>query len=93
MSYYLSNEGKVHLPDINRLAKEDSLESDTKLLHYCMEGLRLNGTFGSYREANANVLINDGGREVSINDGDKVFVSMVRIPLPQTSLRFLFPSP
>ncbi|PGH34606.1 prostaglandin-endoperoxide synthase 2 [[Emmonsia] crescens] len=77
VSYYLSNEGKVHLPDINRLAKEDSLESDTKLLHYCMEGLRLNGTFGSYREANANVLINDGGREVSINDGDKVFVSMI----------------
>ncbi|OAX78623.1 hypothetical protein ACJ72_07067 [Emergomyces africanus] len=76
VDYYLSDEGKVHLPDINRLAKEESLESDTKLLHYCMEGLRLNGTFGSYREANSNVLVNDGGREVSINDGDKVFVSM-----------------
>ncbi|KAL2369279.1 prostaglandin-endoperoxide synthase 1 [Blastomyces gilchristii SLH14081] len=77
LGYYLSNEGKVHLSDINRLAKEDSLESDTKLLHFCMEGLRLSGTFGSFREANANVLINDGGREVSINDGDKVFVSMI----------------
>ncbi|EQL36018.1 prostaglandin-endoperoxide synthase 1 [Blastomyces dermatitidis ATCC 26199] len=77
LGYYLSNEGKVHLPDINRLAKEDSLESDTKLLHFCMEGLRLSGTFGSFREANANVLINDGGREVSIHDGDKVFVSMI----------------
>ncbi|OJD23853.1 hypothetical protein ACJ73_04793 [Blastomyces percursus] len=77
LGYYLSDEGKVHLPDINRLAKEDSLESDTKLLHYCMEGLRLSGTFGSFREANANVLINDGGREVSINEGDKVFVTMI----------------
>ncbi|PGH01900.1 prostaglandin-endoperoxide synthase 2 [Blastomyces parvus] len=77
LGYYLSDEGKGHLPEINRLATEESLESDTKLLHYCMEGLRLSGTFGAFREANAAVLINDGGREVSINDGDKVFVSMI----------------
>lgn len=88
IDYYLSDEGKIHLPDINSLAKEDSLESDTKLLHYCMEGLRLNGPFSSYRDSNANILINDGGREVSINDGDTVFVSMVKILLLPPCLNF-----
>ncbi|PGH18399.1 hypothetical protein AJ79_00467 [Helicocarpus griseus UAMH5409] len=77
LAFYLSDEGKGHLPEINRLAKDDSAESDTKLLHYCMEAIRLNGTFASFREANADILINDGGREVSVNDGDKVFVSMI----------------
>ncbi|EEH06908.1 animal heme peroxidase [Histoplasma capsulatum G186AR] len=89
IGYYLSDEGKKHLPDINSLAKEDSLESDTKLLHYCMEGLRLSGSFSSYRDSNANILINDGGREVSINDGDKVFVSMISSARDPN----IFPSP
>lgn len=42
-----------------------------------MEGIRLNGTFGSYRESQTNVTINDGGRQVNIKPGDKVFVSFV----------------
>jgi linoleate 10R-lipoxygenase len=47
-----------------------------------MEGIRLNGTFGSYREAASNTAINDGAtngaaKEVQIKAGDKVFVSFV----------------
>lgn len=42
-----------------------------------MEGIRLNGTFGSYRESQTNVTINDGGRQVNIKPGYKVFVSFV----------------
>ncbi|PGH07589.1 hypothetical protein AJ80_07978 [Polytolypa hystricis UAMH7299] len=77
IDFYLSEEGSVHLPEINRLAREDSEESDDKLLHYCMEGIRLNGTFGLYREAVAAAVVNDNGKEVVVNPGDKVFVSFV----------------
>ncbi|ODH51178.1 hypothetical protein GX48_02604 [Paracoccidioides brasiliensis] len=89
IDFYLSDEGKPHLPEINRLAHEDSPESDAKLLHYCMEGIRLNGTFKSYREANTNVLINDTGRDVVVNDGDKVFVNMISSSRDPN----IFPSP
>lgn len=77
MDYYLSDEGKAHLPEINRLAKIDSAEADDKLLHYAMEGIRLNGTFGSYRESKISTTVDDGGRPVRVKPGDKVFVSFV----------------
>ena len=77
LDYYLSEKGKVHLPDINRLAKADTPEADEKILHYCMEGIRLNGTFGSHREATVSTTINDDGRIVSVKPGDKVFCSFV----------------
>ncbi|EEP75322.1 hypothetical protein UREG_00168 [Uncinocarpus reesii 1704] len=77
MDYYLSDEGRIHLPEIQRLAQEDTPESDDKLLHYCMEGIRLNGTFGSYREAATAMEVDDDGQHVSIKAGDKVFVSFV----------------
>lgn len=65
------------MPEINRIAKTDSAEADDKLLHYAMEGIRLNGTFGSYRESTVETTVNDGGRPVKIKPGDKVFVSFV----------------
>ncbi len=43
-----------------------------------MEGIRLAGTFGSYREAAvADTIPEDDGREVSVKAGDRVFVSFV----------------
>lgn len=43
-----------------------------------MEGIRLNGTFGSYRCADSATTIPDSpGREVQVKAGDKVFVSFV----------------
>lgn len=42
-----------------------------------MEGIRLNGTFGSYREATGSATVDDGGRLVHVKPGDKVFVSFV----------------
>ena len=76
MDYYLGV-GSKHLPEINRLAKIDNAETDDKLLHYAMEGIRLNGTIGSYRRSTVNVTVTDGDREVVIKPGDKVFVSFV----------------
>jgi len=65
------------LAEINRLAKIDTPGSDEKLLHYAMEGIRLNGTFGSYRRSTVSATVDDGGRQVDIKPGDKVFVSFV----------------
>ncbi|KAI9372316.1 heme peroxidase [Aspergillus egyptiacus] len=77
MDYYLSDEGKEHLPAINRIAKEDSAQSDEILLRYCMEAIRLHGIFGSYREAQSHVSLEDRGRYLNIQPGEKVFVSFV----------------
>ncbi|KAF9893021.1 hypothetical protein FE257_012432 [Aspergillus nanangensis] len=77
IDYYLA-EGKKHLPEINRLAKEDTPESDEKLTRYCLEAFRLNGTFGSFREAQTNFTVNDEAGEVHIKEGDKVFIGAVK---------------
>jgi linoleate 10R-lipoxygenase len=76
MDYYLGV-GSKHLGEINRLAKIDSAETDEKLLHYAMEGIRLNGTFGSYRRSTISTTVTDGDRQVPIKPGDNVFVSFV----------------
>ncbi|KAL6715679.1 hypothetical protein ACLMJK_006640 [Lecanora helva] len=78
LDYYLSDAGKMHLPGINKWAKTEGPEADDKLLHYAMEGIRLNGTFGSYRKSKVHTTINDGGRSVEVKPGDKVFTSFVQ---------------
>jgi linoleate 10R-lipoxygenase len=77
MDHYLSDEGLEHLPEIQRLAEIDSRESDEKLLRYVNEGIRLNGTFGSYRRSEVTHVFNDDGRQVAVKPGDKVFCSFV----------------
>lgn len=77
LDYYLTEEGKVHLPEINRLAKMDTAEADDKILHYAMEGIRLNGNFGSYHESTVETTVNDGGRAVKVRPGDRVFVGSI----------------
>ncbi|KAF1815585.1 heme peroxidase [Eremomyces bilateralis CBS 781.70] len=77
LDFYLLDVNKEHLSEIHRLAKSDTPEAEEKLLGYCMEGIRLNGTIGVYREAHSAVSIDDGGKSVNIKPGDKVFVSFI----------------
>lgn len=42
MDFYLG-EGAQHWPEIQKHAQVDSRESEDKLMHYAMEGIRLNG--------------------------------------------------
>ncbi|KAI9799736.1 MAG: hypothetical protein M1833_003855 [Piccolia ochrophora] len=77
LDYYLSPEGIQHLPEIRRLALADTAEADEKILHYAMEGIRLNGTFGSYRKATTSQTVDDDGRQVPVKAGDMVFCSFV----------------
>ncbi|KAI5920952.1 heme peroxidase [Camillea tinctor] len=79
VDYYLSPEGSQYIPELHRIAHLPSEEeSDLLLLGYCMEGLRLAGTFSSYREAATDdIIIEDDGREIPVKAKDRVFVSFV----------------
>ncbi|KAJ5103401.1 hypothetical protein N7532_003930 [Penicillium argentinense] len=75
---YYTGEGKKHLPEINRLAKQDSKENDEKLFRYCLEAIRINGTFGAFREAQNDVTVQDNGKTIEIKAGQQVFASFVQ---------------
>ncbi|KAH9994375.1 linoleate diol synthase [Xylariaceae sp. FL0662B] len=79
VDYFLTPEGSQHIPEMYRIANLPSAaETDALLLGYCMEGIRLAGTFGSYRQAVADdVIKEDDGREVPVRAKDRVFVSFV----------------
>lgn len=78
IEYYTSPEGKKHWAEISRLAKEDAKESDEKLYRYCLEAIRINGTFGAYREATNAVTLEENGKTIEIQPGNKIFASFVQ---------------
>ncbi|KAI0138209.1 linoleate diol synthase precursor [Hypoxylon sp. NC0597] len=43
LDYFLGT-GNEHLPEMYRLAREDTAEADESLMHYMLEGIRLRGT-------------------------------------------------
>lgn len=89
MDYYLGEEGIKHLPEIQRLAKIDNKESEDKLMRYVNEGIRLNGTFGSYRRSEVSHTFHDDKKQVTVKPGDKVFCSFVGAARDPT----IFPNP
>jgi prostaglandin-endoperoxide synthase 1/linoleate 10R-lipoxygenase len=83
VDYYLSPKGQPYIADIHNVAiRQSSEQTDALLLGYAMEGIRLAGTFGSYREAAvADTILEDDRREVPVRPGDRVFVSFVSFQL------------
>ncbi|KAI1821489.1 linoleate diol synthase [Xylaria intraflava] len=77
VDYYLTPDGSKHIPELHRIANlPSSEENDSLLLGYCMEGIRLGGTFGAYREAEADDMIpEDDGSETAVQAKHRVFVS------------------
>ncbi|KAI0197948.1 linoleate diol synthase [Astrocystis sublimbata] len=77
LDYYLTPEGSKHIPELNQIANSPaSEETDSLLLGYCMEGIRLAGTFGAYREASADdVITEDDGSTVAVKAKQRVFVN------------------
>ncbi|KAF9251277.1 hypothetical protein CBS147339_5695 [Penicillium roqueforti] len=75
IEFYTAPENKAHLAEINRFANADSAESDEKLYRYCLEAIRLNGTFGALREAKQSVTVVDHGKTYTIQPGQQVFAS------------------
>ncbi|CAM1508862.1 Fc.00g026010.m01.CDS01 [Cosmosporella sp. VM-42] len=80
IDWYLSPAGEKYRAELHRIAtQESSEETDALLLGYAMEGIRMAGTFGLYREAAAaDVITEDDGRKINVNPGDRVFVSFVQ---------------
>ncbi|KAF2460437.1 heme peroxidase [Lineolata rhizophorae] len=72
---YFFSEGTEHLPELNRLAKEDTEEADKKLMHYMLEGSRLYGETGVFRYVTKETEINDGGRIIKCKPGDKIMIN------------------
>lgn len=84
LDFYLCGDGKEYWGDVVMLAKAESTpENEDRLLRYCMEAIRLHGTFGSYRSASTACTVDDEGfsGHKEIKAGDKVFVSFVCPPL------------
>ncbi|KAL8369574.1 hypothetical protein RB595_000077 [Gaeumannomyces hyphopodioides] len=79
VDFYLADKNKHYVAEIHAVATQPSSpETDALLLGYAMEGIRMAGTFGAYREAAAaDVIREDDGREVRVAPGDRVFVSFV----------------
>ncbi|KAF7718629.1 Linoleate 10R-lipoxygenase [Penicillium ucsense] len=78
VEYYTSPEGQHHWAEISRLARLDSKESDDLLHRYCLEAIRINGTFGEYREVQRPVILEEDGVVINAQPGNKIFASFVQ---------------
>ncbi|KAJ4861751.1 hypothetical protein T069G_02705 [Trichoderma breve] len=93
LDWYLSSEGAAYVDDLHILAsQEPSPESDALLLGFAMEGVRMAGAFGLHQVSTSpDIITEDDGRKISVNQGDKVFASFVsgardatQFPNPET---------
>lgn len=75
LDFFLNGAGQVHLKDINTLAKQDTDESFAQLMHYFLEGSRLNGETGVFRYVAKPVTIKDGDKTYNFKPGDKIMVN------------------
>ncbi|KAB8216542.1 hypothetical protein BDV33DRAFT_194313 [Aspergillus novoparasiticus] len=89
LDYYLSEEGSVHLPDIKRLAKVDTPETDELLLRYFMEGARLRSSVGLPRMVTKPTVIEDNGKKLNLKAGQHILCNLVSASMDPTS----FPEP
>jgi hypothetical protein len=76
IEYYLVGEGKEHWPTIQTLAQDDSEEAFEKLMHYFLEGSRLNGETGVFRSVSQPTTLTDSGHTYELKAGDAVFVHL-----------------
>jgi len=79
IDFYLEPSRATLRAEIAAIARQpQSQQTDALLLGYAMEGIRLAGTFGSYRQASrADEITEDDGRSVAVPAGARVFVSFV----------------
>ncbi|OCL12571.1 heme peroxidase [Glonium stellatum] len=73
---YFMTEGAEQWPRIKELANEDTDESFEKLMHYFLEGSRLYGETGVLRDATKATELQDFGRTIKVNKGDRLFVNL-----------------
>jgi len=76
LEFYLLGAGKEHWAAIQELAKQDSEEAFEKLMHYTMEGGRLNGETGVIRVVAKETPITEAGHTTNLAHGSTVFVKL-----------------
>jgi hypothetical protein len=76
IEYFLVGDGKKHWPAIQALAQEDTEENFEKLMHYFLEGSRLNGETGVFRRAAKDTSVTDGDHTFNVKAGEQVFVNL-----------------
>jgi len=76
IDYYLLGEGKEHWPAIAKLANENTDEAFDKLMHYVLEGARLNGETAIFRAVAKETSITEDGKTTNLKPGDTVFVNL-----------------
>ncbi|KAF4595798.1 heme peroxidase [Ophiocordyceps camponoti-floridani] len=93
VNFYLSPAGQSHIADIHRLATQEPAthEGDALLLGYALEGVRLAGPAGVFRQASSPDVLAEDGRVRKVRPGESVFVSFAsvtrddgRFPNPDT---------
>lgn len=90
IEYYLCNEeGKKHWPAIQKLAQDDSEEAFEKLMHYTLEGGRLNGETAILRAVAKDTSVTEGGKTSELKAGSTVFVNLRAVSHDPT----VFPNP
>ncbi|RAQ99836.1 heme peroxidase [Stemphylium lycopersici] len=91
LEYYLVGEGKQHWPAIQKLARDDSEEAFETMMHYTMEGGRLNGETGVIRAVAKETQLTEeaGGKTTTVKPGDTVFVNLRAVSHDPT----IFPNP
>jgi len=73
---YFLTEGIEQLPRIKELANEDTDESFEKLMHYFLEGSRLYGETGVYRDVAKPTELQDFDHTIKVNEGDRLFIDL-----------------
>lgn len=76
LEYYILGDGKQHWADIQALAQQDSEEAFQKLVHYTMEGGRLNGETGVIRRVATDISIPTADSPLNLKKNDTVFVNL-----------------
>ncbi|KAH1985901.1 hypothetical protein KXW18_005591 [Aspergillus fumigatus] len=89
LDYYLSEEGSVHLPEINRLAKEDTTEADDLLLRYFMEGARIRSSVALPRVVAQPTVVEDNGQKITLKQGQHIICNLVSASMDPVT----FPEP
>ncbi|KAL4919990.1 heme peroxidase [Aspergillus aurantiobrunneus] len=89
LDYYLSEKGSIHLPEISRLAKENTPEADELLTRYFMEGARLRSSVALPRLAARSTVIEDNGEKLAIKAGQAVMCNLVSACMDSS----VFPEP
>ncbi|KAH7090215.1 heme peroxidase [Paraphoma chrysanthemicola] len=76
LEYYILGAGKQHWPAIQKLAQDDSEAAFEKIVHYTLEGGRLNGETAVIRSVAKDTSITENGTTTTLKQGDAVFVNL-----------------